>query len=266
MEEIKPEVKVEEPKVEVKYNETEQRAIEQGWKPKDQWEGDEADWVSAKAFLKFGEVQSELKRVRSEATQKEKVIKAMKDYHLNVKEDAKKEVIESLKKQKQIAIRDEDYQKAAQLDAQMEEIVERVDKTYKKSDEQLQQIENQPVGPPPEFFEWNKKNSWYRYGDADEITQEADMLAIGYANKHPTAAYTDVLGYVEKQIKKMYPEKFDMKGRASAVDEGGSTAPQKNDKKIRLTEAEKRAAEEFGLSYEAYAKSLQEYDRMKGRG
>ena len=251
---------------EPKYTETEAEALATGWVPKDQWKGAEEDWVPAKAYLKYGQVESDLKRVRSEASQKEKVIKSMKDYYLNVKEDAKKEILDTLKRHKREAIKNEDYAEVAKLDVQIDEINDNLDRKFKASDEKVKNIEV-PQGPPPEFFDWNRKNSWYVLGAQDGLTKEADALAIGYAQAYPAAKYDDVLNYVEETIKAKYPQKFEKpRGRPTDVNEPGeSVGDAKPKTKVKLTPAERQAAEAFGMTPEEYAAGLQKWESTRGQ-
>jgi hypothetical protein len=249
------------------YSEVEQSAIAQGWKPKDKWDGPEDEWVSAKAFIKFGDVQSQLKQVKQEATQKEKVIKSMKDHYVKVKDDAKKEVLDTLKRHKREALKQEDYARVAELDLQLDELQTNLDNKFKASDTQVQQVEASNVPPAPEFVDWQRKNNWYVPGETTGISADADAIGLAYAHRTPGAKPIDVLKYVETTIKRMYPEKFTNPARRepAAVDEGVELVVESKGKsKVRLTEAEKEAARNFGLTEEAYAAGLKQWEKQKG--
>lgn len=247
----------------------EQKAMKEGWKPKDKWEGPEDEWVPAKAFIKFGEVQSQLKQAKQDASHKEKVINTMKQFHLQVKEDAKKEVIDTLKRSKRDAVKAEDYQKVAELDLQLDELETNLDNRFKTSDAAMQQLESYNVQPPPEFFEWNARNSWYKLGGKTELVKEADILATNYIQANPQSRSNpaEVLDYVEKRIKRMFPEEFknEERERPSAVDDSPRERAEGNSpRRPRLTEAEKSAAEAFGMTHAEYAEGLKKWDKMKG--
>lgn len=269
-EDVKDDVVVDTPKDEdiqtPEYTPVEQEALSMGWVPKDQWKGAEEDWTPAKAFIKYGQLESEHKKTKAEASQKEKVIKSMKDYYLNVKEDAKKEIEDTLKRQKREAIKNEDYARVAEIDLQLDELTDNLDRRFKQRDVGMEKDTAEVTGPPPEFYEWNKKNSWYQMGKQDGLTKEADVLAVAYAQMNPNAPYQEVLDHVTDRIKKLFPEKFvNPKERPADVNEPGeTTGDAKSKKSVRLSEAEKRAAEAFGLSYEDYAKGLKEWDQKKG--
>lgn len=248
----------------------EQAATKAGWKPKDKWDGGEDEWVPAKAFLKFGEVQTQLKQAKQDSSQKEKVIKAMKEFHLQVKEDAKKEVIDTLKRSKREAVKAEDFQKVAELDVQLDELETNLDNRFQKIDQRQREMEVQSQGPTPEFLEWSARNSWYKLGATTGLTKEADEIGASYVEAYPDSKKRpqEVLDYVEKRIKKLFPDEFENRERArpSAVDDVPrdrlDTPVGKT--RVRLSEAEKAAADAFGMTHAEYAEGLKKWDRMKG--
>lgn len=249
------------------YTLTEKDAMDTGWVPKDQWKGAEEDWVPAKAYLKYGQVESELKRVRSESSQKEKVIGVMKNHYTNVREDVRKEIQDSLRRAKRDAVKAEDYSRVAEIDTQLDEISDNLDRKFKQADAQLNQAQQQvPVGPPPEFYEWNRRNSWYQLNSNEPLSKEADTFAVAYANTHPGGSYTDMLDFVSDKMKRLYPEKFEARPRErEAVNEPGAVLGDGERKKtVRLSAAEKSAAEAFGMDPVEFAASLKQWDKMKG--
>lgn len=265
---LDPVVPEPDPNPEPTYTPTEKDALDTGWVPKDQWKGAEEDWVPAKAYLKYGQVESELKRVRSESSQKEKVIGVMKNHYTNVREDVRKEIQDSLRRAKRDAVKAEDYPRVAEIDTQLEEISDSLDRKFKQADAQLNQAQQQvPVGPPPEFYEWNRRNSWYQLNSVDPLSKEADTFAVAYANTHPSGSYGDMLNYVSDKMKRLYPEKFEPRPRErEAVNEPGTVLGDGGGgkKAVRLTAAERSAAEAFGMDPTEFAASLKQWDKMKG--
>jgi hypothetical protein len=240
----------------VVLNELELNAVQQGWVPKDQWKGDPEDWTPAKQYLKYGEVEAELK----------------KDFYSNVKEDAKKEVLDALKRAKRDALAKEDYEELAKIDAQMDVVQEGMERSFKKGDQSFKDVEaDKPVEPIPEFFEWHKENKWYKLPDAregvDEMSEFADEIAIGYCQRNPGVPAAKVYDYVTQRMKKAYPEAYSNPARKQppAVDDGGGEKVSGKAKDtIKLTAEEKAAADNFGMTYEKYAEHLKEYNRRKG--
>lgn len=248
------------------YTETEKQAMEQGWVPKDQWKGAEDDWTPAKAFMKYGDVESKFKKAQAEASQKDKVIHAMKDYYLNVKEDAKKELLDTFRRRKAEAKKNEDFEEVAKLDTQIDELSSNLERKFQDTDKKMEEVQN--TAPPihPEFIDWNRKNTWYDPQEDPEIVQEADDLGLLYANRNPKAQYKDVLNYVEKRIKQLHPDKFQpAREPVQDVNEGGERSGDSNTKsRVKLDAAQKAAAEAFGMTYEEYAKGMKDWDKQKG--
>lgn len=269
VEEASSNIEVKEPiKEEVTYTEAEQSAINQGWKPKDQWQGAEDEWIPAKAFLKNGELIARERAAKQDASQKEKVIKAMKEFHLKVKEDAKKEVFDTLRKQKRDAIKQEDFPRVAELDLQLEELQSNLDRKFQTHDAAIKQVEAQNVAPAPEFVDWSARNPWYVPGGTTGLTAEADTLGVAYAQRNPNKSPTEILDYVEKTIKKMYPEQFRNKARDEppVVDAGGEIEPRRpvGRPKTQLTEMEKQVAANFGMTEAEYAAESKKWDNKRG--
>lgn len=245
----------------------EQRALDLGWKPKDKWEGDESEWVPAKWWLKYGDLEQRSITLEAETKKKDRVIGAMKDHYVRVKDDAKAEVLAQIKKAKAEAVKQEDYQKVAELDYQVDQINSGLDNRFNKRDQEVQKVDTENVGPAPEFLEWNRHNSWYKYGSTtDELTRYADTVAVGFRQLNPTASYEQMLEFAEESVKAKYPDKFKPMPN-NPVNESGSNnqpKPPKGGSKTRLTEAEKEVARNFGMTEEEYAKELEVYSKRKG--
>jgi hypothetical protein len=263
---VEPEVKDGEPEV-VELSPLEQQAVQQGWVPKDEWKGDPDDWTPAKQFVKYGDLETELKRQKKETTHLNKVVSKMKDFYTSVKEDAKREVIDSLKRSKREAIADRDYEEVARIDGQIEDAEQSLHRAFVKGDAEVQKVAQEAPAPHPEFEPWNEKNRWYKIGGTDEASQFADTLALGYGAANPTKSYTEVLDHVTKVVKKTYPELFEpaTRTRPAAVDDGGGEHVASGPKvKVKLTAEQKAVADAFDMSYEKYAEHLASYEKRKG--
>lgn len=253
---------------EVKLTEDEERAVNLGWKPKEQWQGDPNEWVPAKWWLRYGDVEQRLQAAEAEAKHKEKVLGTMKNYYTRVKEDAVAEVRAQLQRAKRDAVKNEDYEKVAQLDANLQDLENGLKVKFEQVDKEVN-TQSQPSGPPPEFYAWNRENSWYKLGSSDELTAEADTLAIAYMARNPNAHYTEMLKDVGEKIKKLHPEKFKKEEPPmNPVDDGGGEnsgkAKSGGSKLPKLTAEEKEVAARFGMSEEEYAKEKVKFEQRKG--
>jgi len=69
------------------------------------------------------------------------------------------------------------------------------------------QVSTEAQADPEKFRAWKQKNEWF---DQDsELREEAMSIGIGYSATHKEKTQDEVYEYVEKRIKKIYPEKFD---------------------------------------------------------
>lgn len=187
-EQVAPETKSEEKKV----NPYEEAARNKGWRPKEEFEGDESTWVGAEEFLKREPLFDRIKKQTSELKELKKTIDAMAvHYKKNVEAEVAKR-ISDLKSQRREAIQVGDVDKVEEID--------------KAIDEQKQIKEDTPTKQEinPEIASWVSKNTWF---DSEPECQE---FAIAYSKlqMEKGKSLTDSLEATEKAVKKAFPEKF----------------------------------------------------------
>lgn len=227
-------------------------AREQGWRPKEEWEGDASKWVSAETFLAKGELITKIESLGKKLKDSEKAIKMLTDHNQKIKEKEFQRAVEYLKNQKKQAYEAGDVDKIIEIDDQIAEVKEK----QKTIITETKQTENQSA---PEFIAWTQANTWY--GTDPEMTSDADAFGNAYAANNPNKSPEEVLAYVSNKIKKIYKEKFENPARtkASAVESGGRRQESKEDS-VELTEVERRAMNTFvrmGLmTKEEYIKQL----------
>lgn len=242
------------------YTEDEQRAIEGGWKPKDQWEGPEDEWKPAKAFLEFGELKNKLQESEKDKKKLNKMVQLMKDHHLQVRQAAYEDALKTLREERKAALASEDFAKAESLRDQIDDLRDRKVNERPLPADVEKNIQEQVQEPDPEFFKFVDRNPWYKPGGRDEMSKKADQLGYAYAQGNPDWGFKEVIAQVEKDIKKLYPEKFSTP--RSPVNEPGTRGTgtggkQKED--VNLTPEQKAIADGFKMSYEDYAKELKSY-------
>lgn len=207
--EATPEAKAETPEL----TETEIKASEQGWVPKDEWVeagGDPSEWRSAREFVDRGELLKTIHNTRRDLKQTQNAMSALQRHHQYVYEKAHRQAIEDLKMQKRQAMREEDFDRAEAIEEQIEEITT----THQQEAQALQQ-EQAAVSaqPPAEFVAWKERNTWYD-GDLD-MQEFADAAGIAYAKRNPKAEPSVVLKHVEERVRRAYPEKFGPQRKAA---------------------------------------------------
>ena len=238
--EIKPEEGKQETGVqEVVISPTETTAIEQGWVPKEEWVaggGNPDEWRTAKEFVDRGELYKTIHTTKRDLKQTQAALTALQRHHQFVFEKAQKEALEELKREKRLAIRDEDF---ARLEAVEEEIEKTQEQQALERQVLIQEQQAAQINPHPEFVSWANRNSWYTQNQ--EMREEADAFGLVYMQRNPGHNPQEVLNYVESKIKKTYPEKFQVRRAApsavAAVNKTNSPARQTFDS-FEMTETE----------------------------
>lgn len=217
-----------------------EKAKKDGWRPLEEWSGDMADWVDAKEFNgrkslfeKIGSLKSEL---QSQRRSFDTDMNAIKIYVQQMSKIEYEKALKDLKSERRDAIAERDV-----------DTVEAIDK-------QIETVEKQRAIQPPvtnvqaedtqrQFIEWQAKEGWYK-SDPD-LKVEADALGIGYGSKHQNATAEQVFDYVSKNIRKLFPEKFEgekkleIKKPAANVEAGGTSRnPDLTSKGDKFTEAD----------------------------
>jgi hypothetical protein len=219
----------------------EQRALEMGWRPKEEFEGNEEDFIDATEFVRRKPLFEKIDNVGKELRETKKALKALQAHHEKVKEAEFQHALKSLREEKKIALEAGDADRLIEIDDQI-------------ADAKAQEVVNrnrqaqEASAPHPNFVQWAARNTWYKTNA--ELTVVADQIGTAYAASNPNTSPDDVLKYVEQRVRKLYPENFTNpnKTRPSAV-EGGTSTPAKKSQddtsNYPLTEDERRVMMTF---------------------
>lgn len=216
--------------------EVEVKAREQGWTSKEEFEANPDNkgkkWRDAEEFVDRGELFGKIDELSRKLKTTTKTLEQLNDHHKRVKEVEYKRALESLKAQKKEALEDGDADALIEIDDKIAE-VKHAQRTEHKTQADL----------PEELETWIGKNQWYETDK--EMAEDADSIGIGYKAKHPEKSPGDVLQYVEKQIKKLYPEKFTNPNRPKAGVESPSNRGTSKSSSYQLTEDQERVIRNF---------------------
>jgi hypothetical protein len=188
----------------------EKRAMDMGWRPKDQFNGEEDDFIDAKEFVRrqplFEKIETQSKQIKSVT----KALEALKTHYTRVEEAAVQKAIASLKAQRKQALADGDGDAFEVLDENI--------KNAEKQLVQIEQVREQPLVQEevvnPEWQAWQTKNSWYSKSDA--MRAYADKVGLDMAAKGATPS--QVLVEVEKAVRKEFAHKFTNPNKEQAPD------------------------------------------------
>lgn len=219
----------------------EQKALEMGWRPKEEFEGNPDDFIDATEFVRRKPLFEKIDVVGRELRETKKALRALQAHHEKVKEAEYKHAIEALRAEKKIALESGDADALIKIDDQIADA--KAQEAVLKA--QQTQVTNEPH---PGFIKWTERNKWYK--SDQELTGVADQVGTAYAAANPEKDPDEILEYVEKRVRKLYPEKFSNpnKSRPSAV-EGSQTTPSRTQEtdilNYPLTEDERRVMMTF---------------------
>lgn len=217
----------------------EDRAREQGWRPKEEFDGEPSKWVSAETFVAKGELIDRIESLGKKLKDSEKTIKMLSEHHTKVKESEFKRAVEFLKSQKKAAYESGDVDRIIELDDKIAEV-----RDTQKAQKQQEAVNAEPETHPA-FQSWVSENKWYEKNS--EMRSDADAFGEAYARNNPDKTPTEVLEFVTRKIKKAYAEEFQNpnRNRPSGVEGGGGNRQGASRDSFTLTEEESRVMNTF---------------------
>lgn len=214
----------------------ETEAREQGWKPKEEYEGDPAKWRPAKEFVERGELFGKIDHMGKELKETRKALKMLQDHHTKVRETEYNRALTELKtlQKKHLEEGNSDgYLETTELLTDL--------KAEQKAREVVQQ--NTPNQPDPRFLNWVSANKWYEKDT--EMRKYADTLGAGYAASNPGIDPEEVLQYVTKEVRTRFSTKFVNPNREKPSTVEGASTGAANKSSFELTDDERKVMNTF---------------------
>jgi hypothetical protein len=229
-----------EPEVQEDSERIEDIAREMGWRHRDEFEGNDDDYVDASTFIRKGaDIQDTMRKHLKEQKKKlefmESTLSELKTHNERVykTEVARlKKEITNLQKEKKSAIEEGDSDRVEQIESEIYEISSNIDESN---------IPSKPA-PNPDFEAWLEDNKWYETDP--EMADYADTLS----EKYKGAPYKRLLSRVTKEVKDMFPDKFEgPKGRSNAntVESTTKRSPGKKFTKRDLSAEQRKVMNDF---------------------
>ena len=209
----------------------EQEAMEQGWVPREEFQGEEHKWVEAGEFLRRGELIQKISHQSHELKEVRKALTEFKNHYSKVKETEYNRALATLKAEYKSANREGDFELADRLETEIAS-VEKEAATIKQDIAQVQQAQTHP-----EFVAWVTKNDWYNTQKHMRIYADDVGATLAQQGVPPS----EVLKKVEAAVKAEFPTKFTNpnRDRPSAVEGASTKAPAKKES-FELTDQERR--------------------------
>ena len=209
-------------------------ALEQGWVPKEEFQGEEHKWVDAAEFVRRGELFKKIEHQSQELKEVRKALHGFKEHYTKVKETEYKRALAELKAEFKHANREGDFDRADQLETEIT-AVEREAAEIKQEVE----IATKVAQIHPEFAAWTAKNDWYVNQPHMRVFADTFGATLAQQGLHPS----EVLKKVEAEVRKEFPNKFknpnqDRPGSVEGTANRGSTKAKAD--VFQLTEMEER--------------------------
>lgn len=212
--------------VEVKpFTEIEQRAVDQGWRPQDEWDGEPDAWRSAKEFLDRGELFKKIDDQNRTIKEFKRALNDLAKHHNEVREAEYKRARQDLLAQKKQALEEQDADRVIQIDERLDAVKEA------QRAAPVKPVVEDPGVLNPVFVAWKDRNSWYDTSEAMRAYADTIGNELGARGGFSPE---DILKEVERRVKKEFPTRFENPRRAQAAAVEG-TAP-RGGKKVEVYE------------------------------
>ncbi len=196
------------------FTEVEQRAMEMGWRPKEEFNGNDADFIDAGEFVRRKPLFDKIEQSSREVKQLRQAFNALKGHYTTVKEAEYQRALTALKNARKEALSAGDGDRFEAIDEEIKRV-----EADAATINTVGEVEEAPQ-IHPEFAAWLNQNPWYNSDRAMRIV--ADDIGKQYAGKLTPA---EVLKRVAEEIKQKFPNSFRNPNKDSAPD---VTKPDRN--------------------------------------
>ena len=228
---------VEQPQETPQLSAIEQKAVEQGWRPKEEFSGDPEAFIDAAEFVRRGELFSKIEHQSKELKQVRAALEALKQHNSKIKEIEYNRALKTLDEARKQALVEGETERFFALEEKIEEV--KAEKA--EYDTNLNTVNTDVPEAPEEFTNWVNQNSWYEKDKA--MRAYADRLGTELAQEGYRPA--QVLQMVEKEIKKEFAHKFQNQKTARPQAVEGSARTGTRTESFALSEDERSIMRKF---------------------
>lgn len=207
----------------VPAQDVEAKARQYGWRPKEDWKGDDSRWVDAGEFVRRGEevlpivkaTNAKLEKALDDANAKisemENAFRDFSQHHTKTQERAYKAAFADLERRQAEAVEANDLAGVRQVTKEIAELSSEIAAPGQSAGRDDQKL----------VSEFQKNNPWY--GGDEDLTAYANGLKL--PSSMPTE---EQLRTIAAKVKAAFPHKFENPNRsAPAAVEGGGQPPKK---------------------------------------
>lgn len=207
-----------------------EEAISQGWVPREEFAGEDDEFIDAAEFVRRGELFRKIESQSKEMKELRKALNGLASHNAKIREVEYKRALDDLKTQKKEALSEGDADKVVDIDERIDYVKEqqRVD--------QAQQVRDATPEVHPELTNWIQKNSWYETDG--RMKAYADQVGRELAG---TMSPSEVLKQVEKEVREAFPAKFrnPNRAKAAAVESAQGRPNARSEAEVELSDVEK---------------------------
>lgn len=213
------------------------KAIEGGWVPQDEWDGDPDQWRPAREFLDRGELFKKIEDQNRTIKEFKKALQDFQSHHTKVRETEYKRALEALKAQKKTALEEGNADAVVAIDDRIDLVREEQSRLRETPQTQVDS------SPNPEFISWVERNKWYENDRAMKAFADELGRELHLRGNEPA----DVLKEVERQVKAEFSHKFRNPNRdkSAAVEGSSAKGSGKGSDSYQLSDEERRVMQRF---------------------
>jgi len=229
---------------EKEYTAEEQRAMDGGWLPLEDWVAagnDEAEWRSAREFNDRGELLGSIKTLNKRLEQSEKALRGFAKHHEGVFAAAHKKALEDLRAHRKLAIKEGDLELADEINDEIEREKEEFQSTQKEM-KPVAQTATPQNADVAQVQAWAKRNEWY--GKDEDMREAANGFILAYVQKERAKgnmpSRLEALEHAERKVKRMFKQNTPQRREPPAMGVRGKVPSKSGKVTIQLTPEEKQ--------------------------
>jgi hypothetical protein len=215
----------------------EERALEMGWRPREEFEGSDEDFIDAKEFVRRKPLFEKIESVSRESKTLRKALESLKSHYTKVREAEYQRALRDLKSAQKQALADGDVDRFYEIEDE-QKLVEQEKAVFL---EEQAQIQTQAPQVHPEFASWVSRNPWYEtqphmQAFADQVGSRLQG-AVRAGNMTPA----QVLKEIETAVRNEFPTRFrnPNKDKPGTVEGSVRTTTKSSEKEIQLSDEER---------------------------
>ena len=213
------------------------KAMKNGWRPKENWEGDDDDWVSAKKFNERGEMIGSIRELKSRLDKRDKEFESRLDNVNKLHGTQQKALLDDLETKRKAAIELADVDQANKIQGTIDDL-----KTAPVAVEKT-------VDTDSSLDDWNAANPWIY-----DTSPKAAYAQARFNAHSKTMTASQAIKSMESEVTQAFPDVNTRRDNASSVEGGKSRPGQRQVKKLAWSDLTSNEVKYFNAMPGAWKK------------